>query len=160
FRELADALADDQLLRVVIAIREEYLAPLDPYTPLLPERLRTRLRLDRLSADAALAAVTQPAAQTRRRYAPRAAAQLVSDLLAMRVDTGNRGVVEVVGEYAEPVQLQVACRSLWEALPSDVVEITADHLETFGDVDEVLASFYVDAVAAAGALGGIDERAL
>jgi GH24 family phage-related lysozyme (muramidase) len=160
FLQIADALADDPLLRVVIAIREDYLAQLDRYAPLLPEGLRTRLRLERLGGDAALTAVTRAVATTRRRYASGVAEQLVGDLLTMRVDTGAGGVVEAIGEYAEPVQLQVACRSLWEALPPDVVEITADHLETFGDVDEVLATFYVEAVVAAAEAGGTRERDL
>ena len=157
FQQVAEALDDDPLLRVVLAIREDYLAQLDRYAPLLPEGLRTRLRLERLSGEAALTAVTQPVATTCRRYAPGVAERLVGDLLTMRVDTGAGGVVDVAGEYAEPVQLQVACRSLWEALPPDVVEITADHLATFGDVDEVLGAFYTEAVAAAAKAGRVRE---
>jgi hypothetical protein len=34
----------------------------------------------------------------------------------------------VLGEFVEPVQLQVACEGLWEALPSGVTEITETHL--------------------------------
>jgi hypothetical protein len=56
--------------------------------------------------------------------------------------------------------VEVGCRSLWEALPPAVVEITADHLETFGDVDEVLSRFYSEAVAAAAEAGHIPEHRL
>ena len=160
FAQLAELLAGDPLLRVVIAIREDYLAQLDRYGPLLPGRLRTRLQLERLRRDAALTAVTHLAARTPRQYAPGVAEQLVGDLLELRVDTGRGEIVAVEGEYVEPVQLQVACRSLWDALPPDVVEITADHLEQFGDVDEVLSRFYSEAVAAAAEAGHIRERGL
>jgi len=159
FVQLAELLDNDPLLRVMIAIREDYLAQLDRYGRHLPGAIRTRLRLERLSAEAALTAVTQPVERTERRYAPGVAEQLVGDLLQMRVDTGG-GLVEIEGEYVEPVQLQVTCRSLWDALPQDVVEITSAHLETFGDVDEVLSSFYADAIVAAANAGGIRESDL
>ena len=74
FLQIADALADDPLLRVIIAIREDYLAQLDRYAPLLPEGLRTRLRLARLGADAALTAVRRPVATTGRLARPLACA--------------------------------------------------------------------------------------
>jgi WD40 repeat protein len=160
FLQLAEALADDPLLRVLIAIREDYLAHLDRYGALLPGGLQTRLHLEQLRRDAALTAVTQLAARTPRRYAPGVAEQLVGDLLELRVDTGRGEIAVVEGEYVEPVQLQVVCRSLWEALPPDVVEIMADQLEEFGDVDEVLSDFYDEAVAAAAKAGHSRERRL
>lgn len=40
FRQVDDALEADPLLRVVLVIREDFLANLDPYVGLLPERLR------------------------------------------------------------------------------------------------------------------------
>ena len=160
FVQLAELLEHDPLLRVVVAIREDYLAQLDRYRALLPGGLRTRLRLERLRADAALRAVTGPVARARRNYAPGAAEQLVGDLLKMRVDIGGGEVVEVEGEYAEPVQLQVVCQSLWASLPPEVDEITSGDLERFGDVDDVLSRFYTTAVAAAAATARISEKDL
>jgi hypothetical protein len=65
FEQVRDALEEDPLLRVVFVMREDLIAELDPYTPLLPERLQTRFRLERLRQEAALSAVTGPLATTR-----------------------------------------------------------------------------------------------
>jgi WD40 repeat protein len=157
--QLAEALDDDPLLRLVIAIREDYVAQLDPYAPILGG-LRTRFRLELLRPGAALAAVVGPLEGTGRSFAPGTAERLIRDLLRIRVETGAGKPVEVEGEFVEPVQLQVACHSLWSALPPDVDVITDEHLETFGDVDEVLASYYADAIAAAARAGGMRESRL
>ncbi|MEA2002352.1 MAG: hypothetical protein U9N84_10785, partial [Actinomycetota bacterium] len=42
FSELADAIASDPLLRVVLVLREEYIAQLEPYARFFAERLRIR----------------------------------------------------------------------------------------------------------------------
>jgi WD40 repeat protein len=157
--QLAELLDHDPLLRVVVAIREDYLAQLDRYRALVAGGFRTRLRLERLGADATLTAVTAPVVGRHRCYAPGAAEQLVADLLEMRVDVGGE-VLSVEGEYADPVQLQVVCQSLWASLPPEVEEITADDLERFGDVDDVLSRFYDTAVAASAAAAGMSERDL
>ena len=60
FEQIRDGLEDDSLLRVVFVIREDYLAQLDPYTRLLPEKLRTRFRLKRMDKEATLSAAIEP----------------------------------------------------------------------------------------------------
>jgi conflict system STAND superfamily ATPase len=50
FEQVRETLEADPLLRVVFVLREDYLAQLDPYAPLLPEELRTRFRLERMPA--------------------------------------------------------------------------------------------------------------
>jgi hypothetical protein len=160
FVQLAEALDADPLLRVVLAIREDYVASLDPFAELLPGDLRTRFRLGRLGPEQALGAVVKPLEGTRRSYAEGVAEKLVSDLLTFRVDTGSGSPLEVEGEFVEPVQLQVSCQSLWAELPPEVDEITEEHLRTFGDVDEVLRRFYDDAVFAAAAAARVRERRL
>ena len=45
-------------------------------------------------------------------------------------------------EYVEPVQLQVVCQTLWSNLGADEAEITAEHLERCGDVNQALSRFY------------------
>jgi Novel STAND NTPase 1 len=155
--QLTDALRADPLLRIVLAIREDYLAQLDAYAPLLPGGLRARYRLDRLGREAALSAITGPLEQTGRRFASGVAEKLVDDLLTFRVDLGDGKSVEVPGEFVEPVQLQVVCQRLWAGLPPGATEITQEHLRTFGDVDEVLAQLYADAVRNAAARSRVRE---
>jgi formylglycine-generating enzyme required for sulfatase activity len=141
FTQVADALSEDPFLRVLFVLREDHLAQLDPYVDLLPERLRTRFRLVRLRREAALEAVKGPLMDTGRSFAPGVAESLVEELLKIRVERVSK-TVEVSGEFVEPVQLQVVCRSLWEELPPDVTEITQPHLQAFGDVDQALLTFY------------------
>jgi hypothetical protein len=160
FRQLALALERDQPLRVLLSIREEYIALLDPYGHLVPEGLSNRFRLERLGPEQALGAVTGPLVGTQRSFTPEAAASLVSDLLKTRIEVPAGGVKEIRGEYVEPVQLQVTCHSLWEELPDDVDEIHEQHLLTFGDVDDVLARFYDEAIGAAATAAGVGQFAL
>jgi cell wall-associated NlpC family hydrolase len=155
FRQLAEALDADPLLRIVLAIREDYVAHLDPFARLLPTALRTRMRLERLGRESALRAATEPARRAGRSFAPGVAEKLVDDLLEMRVDMGGGQTRPVPGEYVEPVQLQVACRSLWSRLPPDATEITEEHRLVFGDVDQVLSQFYEETIAAAAARGNL-----
>jgi tetratricopeptide (TPR) repeat protein len=149
FAQVADALSEDPFLRVLFVLREDYLAQLDPYVALLPERLRTRFRLERLRQEAALAAVKGPLMDTERSFAPGVAEGLVEELLKIRVETRVGETVEVPGEFVEPVQLQVVCRSLWDELPPDIAEITQPHLRAFGDVDQALRTFYERALRSA-----------
>lgn len=158
--DLAAALDDDPLLRVVLSIREDHVAQLDPHVAALPRGLRARFRLERLGPEAAIEAVVNPTLPTPRRYADDVAEKLVADLLRFRADTGRGETIEIEGEFVEPVQLQVVCESLWGELPPSVTEITEEHLRRFGDVDEVLRRFYDEAVRAAAAAARVPERRL
>lgn len=60
FDSVGEALEQDRRLRVVFAMREEYIASMDPYVDVLPEQLRTRYRLERLREEPALMAVEKP----------------------------------------------------------------------------------------------------
>jgi tetratricopeptide (TPR) repeat protein len=139
FEQVRDALGRNRLLRVIFAMREEYIAELTPYASILPEKLRTRFRLERLREPAALQAVTEPLTRSRFCFAPGVAEKLVGDLLQMNV--GDKAH-PVRGEYVEPVQLQVVCDTLCRRLPSNTSVITLDHLQKFGNVNEALANFY------------------
>jgi tetratricopeptide (TPR) repeat protein len=139
FEQVRDALGRNRLLRVIFAMREEYIAELTPYASILPEKLRTRSRLERLREPAALQAVTEPLTRSRFCFAPGVAEKLVGDLL--QVNLGDKAH-SVRGEYVEPVQLQVVCDTLCRRLPSNTSVITLDHLQKFGNVNEALANFY------------------
>jgi len=149
FRQLREALEADDRLRLLLALREEYLAYLDPYATLLPTGLRTRFRLERLDHESALDAVTRPLLATQRSFAPAAADALVRNLRTVHVETLEGRTVDVEGEYVEPVQLQVVCRELWNRLPAEISEITDEHLRELADLDAVLGDFYEQALAAA-----------
>jgi WD40 repeat protein len=157
FLQMAEALKDDPLLRVLFVIREDYLAQLEPYTKHLPERLRTRYRLERLRKEAACMAVEGPLRGTGRSFDTGAAENLVQELLNIQVESAPGETIQVVGEYVEPVQLQVVCQNLWLNLPPDVNVITSDHLQEFGDVEEALKGFYETAIGMAAEEPGVKK---
>ena len=165
FEQVSAALEADPLLSVVFVIREEFIARLEPYADLLPERLRTRFHMERLRRDAALQAITEPLRteplrDTGRSFAEGVAEKLVDDLLTVRVETMPGKTAEVPGEFIEAVQLQVVCQNLWRELPPDVRQITFQHLTTYGNVEQELYRFYEEAIRAAAKEAGNDEEGL
>jgi len=146
FKQVAEALEHDHLLRVVFVIREDYIAQLNQYTNLLPDKLRTQFRLQCLKKYAALSAVKGPLKDSHRSFGEGVAETLVDDLLKIRVETFDGETVVVSGEFVEPVQLQVVCQSLWEALPTETTVITENDLKTFGDVSQALQEFYENSI--------------
>lgn len=144
--------------RVLFSMREEFIAELDAVSTLLPNHLRIRQRLERLREPAALEAVNGPLTLTPLAFAAGVAEQLVADLREVRVESGvgaERRAVNVLGEFVEPVQLQVVCQRLVRDLPPDTEQITLDHLARFGSVDATLEDFYQDAVAQAASSSGV-----
>ncbi len=132
----------DPLLRVVFSMREDYIAELDPYASVLPNKLRSRYRLEPLRARAALSAVTGPLEKTNLKFAPGVAEHLVENLLKIQMKTAE-GITEIPGEFVEPVQLQVVCQSLWENVRGAGEKvITEEHLTKHGNVGRALRAFY------------------
>ncbi len=145
FRQLHRAMHRDPLLWLVLTLREDYVAALDPYARLLPGKLRSRFYMQRMGYGAALEAVTKPAERHGRPFAPGVAEALVDNLRQIHI----HGQAEpVLGEFVEPVQLQVVCYQLWENLKERApAEITHQDLQELGDVDTALAQFYEEAIA-------------
>lgn len=160
FEQIRDALEKDKLLRMVFIMREDYIAQFEPYANFLPEKLRTRFRIERLNRDAALLAIKEPLKGTGRYFAKGVAEKLVDDLLKIRVEIIPGEITEVAGEFIETVQLQVICQNLWQELPQNVMEINIQHLETYGNVERALSRFYDEALWATVRVSRIDERRL
>jgi WD40 repeat protein len=182
FAQLGDVLEDRERW-VLIAIREDHLAALDPFLSFLPNRLEARYRLDRLGKKAALDAIVGPAdravgAGDEERgvgFDLSAAAQLVEDLQRVRVQQPDNTFATRTGPYVEPVHLQVVCKSLWEmkenrtrATPVTAADIAGlgmrDDLPTgpadrdLIGVDWVLAEYYATKVAEAAERAKLRER--
>jgi len=152
FLQLRQALLDDSALTVVLSLREDHLAGLDPFASLLPGQLRTR-RLEPLLRRQALDAIRKPAEQAGRSFEPGVAERLVDNLSQVHI-AGQEATV--VGELVEPVQLQVVCYQLWENLngrPGQSIS-EQDRLD-FGDVDQALERFYNSAMERAARESGI-----
>jgi len=159
FDELGRALDDVDGLRIVLAMREEYVAGLDSYAPLLPDQLRARFRLERLREDGALLAVTGPLEHTERQFDSAAAQKLVYNLARIPAASAHRDE-DVVGEFVEPLHLQLVCSQLWAALPHDVRVIGVDDIADLGDIDAALAAYYDRCVESVAATTGVAQQAI
>lgn len=146
FRQLGDTLKNPDLW-ALFALREDYLAALDPYRDDVPTRLSNTFRIDMLSIEAGLKAITEPPKDAGREFADEAARKLVEDLATVSVQQPDSSFRQVAGRYVEPVQLQVVCRRLWDELPADIHTIGVEHLQASGDVDAALATYYDRCVA-------------
>ncbi|XCN75361.1 MAG: hypothetical protein Q3M24_11725 [Candidatus Electrothrix aestuarii] len=156
FVQLNQVMRDDPKLSVVLSLREDYVAALEPYEPLLADRMRARFYMERMCRRAARAAVKQPAAKAGRPFAPGAAETLVDNLSLIR---SARSSEPRPGQYIEPVQLQVVCFQLWRNLPPGE-DITLEQVGQIGNVDHALADFYERAVFETLSKAGGSELAL
>jgi len=157
FRQVAEALNEDNMLRIVFIIREEYLAHISSFAHLLPGRLRARFRIERLRKDAAFEAVKGPLEKAKtaanisklidKLFDDGIIDNLIEDLLKIRVETFGGKFREAKGEFVEPIQLQVVCQRLWiKLMKSQTDQINQADFEYLEDVDEALEAFYVDAI--------------
>lgn len=151
---------------MVLSLREDYVASLDPYAELLFNRLRARFYMERMGVAAAQDAVRRPAELAGHPFAPGVAEQLVDNLRQVRV-AGQEATVP--GQYVEPVQLQVVCFRMWENLAARAPlalqgtaprpegfaraggegEISLQDLAVAGDVNQALAQFYEETLVTA-----------
>jgi tetratricopeptide (TPR) repeat protein len=139
--ELAEALREHQELRLLLSLREEYLASVLPYEQLLAGQSRTRIRLLPLGRDAALEVIRGPLIGTGRSFEPGAAEELVADLQTIRFTNALGQEHTIVVDSIEPVQLQVVCSELWDSLPADSLIITSAQVREHADIDRFLSNF-------------------
>ena len=130
----------------LFAMREDFIAQLDPYLSAMPTRFSTRYRLDLLGPAAATLAARAPAEADGVAFTEDAADRLVDDLRRVTVQSGDGVAPTELGPSVEPVQLQVVCRQLWDTLSPEDRSIEVADVEALGDVDNALADFYVDQV--------------
>lgn len=150
-RELAECVAEagrERPLRVLISIRDEQLAELERFAPLLPDLLRVRMRLDPLRVPAAIEVITGAA---RGLFTRPDADKLAQDLAHERVRVGGK-LQLVASEFVEPMQLQLACEEKWRRGGR------SGPLARPLDPDEALVRFYDAAVARARAGWGAERK--
>ncbi len=145
FRQLGELLMDPSVWALFV-LREDYLAPLDPYIRLVPTYLRNRYRLDVLGTLEAKEAIGETAKAGGRNFTPAALDRLVRDLASVQVQNPDGTFAPQLGEYVEPLQLQVACFRLWSELPAEPKTIDEKQVEEYGKVTEALSGYYADSV--------------
>lgn len=109
--QLRDALDADRRLRVLLALRSDYLADLLPYETSLPSRLVVRYGLPSLDEQGARRAVSAACRETGVALSEQDLDALLDHLLVLEpaYPDGPR----VRGQSVNLVQLQVVCRRLW-----------------------------------------------
>lgn len=126
----------------IFSLREDYLAPLDPYSGYVPTHFKNRFRLDLLTREAALEAIAGPALQGGREFTPEAVGKVINDLSTVKVQQPDGSFIDQPGEYVEPLHLQVVCRRLWNQMPGDDLRIDLEDVVNLGDVSEALSGYY------------------
>jgi WD40 repeat protein len=144
----------------LFAMREDYVAALDPYLRTLPTRARTKFRLDFLTRQAASQAVQRPAEQAGITFSEGAVTKLVDNLSQVLVPQPDGSSEPQPGPYVEPVQLQVVCLRLWDRLKPEQTEIGESDIESAGDVDDALSMYYARQVADVARRTGVSERSM
>ena len=152
----AGRLYDKCRIRFVLAMREDFIAKLEPFFDILPALRDVRFRLEPLNREAAIEAIKRPVERWQSasgirgiRYEPGVAEQIVDQLSK----SGISGDSFQRAQRIEPVQLQVVCLDLWNSLPRGIEEIRFRHIPEGWDVDSVLQRFYEQAISATSKLG-------
>ena len=115
--------------RVLIALREDYLAPLEGLKAAMPSITQNRLRLAPMTGQQALAAVMQPGKR------------LVSEEVAAAIVRFVAGGAEIANAEVEPSLLSLICRELNDArIAQGRNEISLDLLA--GSHASILSNFY------------------
>jgi tetratricopeptide (TPR) repeat protein len=120
--------------RILIALREDYLAHLEGVKTAMPSITQNRMRLARMNGQQALAAVTKPGGK------------LVTQEVAEAIVRFTAGGSELPNAEVEPSLLSLICRELNNArIAQQRDEISADLLA--GSNDTILNEFYERALA-------------
>ena len=173
FEQVADSLDNNPLLRVVFIIREDFLAQLDPFKGILPEKLRPRFRLERLNRNGAIMAIKGPLTDTisnmdeqEKENIQKEIEEMVDDLLKINVEGPDGSVRQLEGEFVEPIHLQVVCSRWWSERKGlsehpdnkDKKNRSKDVLKDLTNVFGALEDFYEHAIHDASEKTGVPER--
>jgi len=154
FQQIVDSLDNNPILRIVFIIREDFLAQLDPFKSVLPEKLRPRFRLERLNRNEAVMAIRGPLSnvinnmdEQEKGAIEEEIKELVYDLLKINVESLEDGSSrQLEGEVVEPIHLQVVCRRWWKEISTGKSIYDKTHLKALTDIDSALEEFYDDAI--------------
>ena len=139
-------------------VREDYLAAFAPYRDRIPTQMSNTFRLDLLGLSGAREAAEQPALKRGRTFP--GVDKLIRDLSTVQVQQPDGTFVAEQGLHVEPVQLQVVCRRLWEAMPEDDLSIDESDIAEYAEVSKALAGYYAESVKKIGGGDRAVERSI
>lgn len=128
FIESVRAIIQDESLavRLVFALREDFLAEMSRFKPAVPEIFHHEYRLKRLTCEQAARAIREPAARASCRIEPELVTRMLSDL--------------VDRDGIDPPQLQIVCDNLYDSKESDG-RLTVAIYERMGTASQILAGY-------------------
>lgn len=142
FDQLGELLRNPRVW-ALFAMREDYLAAIQPFARQLPTHLQNRYRIDFLRReDQAVDTITGPLREAPygRVFGVGVVEEMLANLAKVRTEAG-----EQLSDTVEPLQIQVVCRNLWERIqkkdPAEPIS-AAD----FGDIDDALGAYYRNCV--------------
>jgi hypothetical protein len=150
----------DRTRWALFAMREEFVAALQPYQRAIPTRFATQFRLDLLGIPAAIEAAREPARQAGVEFAAGAAELLVANLAIVRVQHADGTTGEEPGDHVEPVHLQVVCRRLFDRIPDAVHVIDSAVGQHVGEASTALADYYEQLARDAAKQAAVSERSV
>jgi formylglycine-generating enzyme required for sulfatase activity len=127
--------ASDVPVKVVLSLREDWLASGSEIERRVPEVFRIKMRLLHLNRDQAQLAITSPVGRLGVSYEPGLVGQLLDDL-----SSGE-------GAAVMPPQLQLVCSMLYDGLGSEERVITLSAYERLGGARGVLQKYLDDELA-------------
>lgn len=122
-------------LRIVLALREEFLADLEPFHELIANLFQSTYRLEPLGDDDIEAAVRDPIEAYGRHCQPELPKHIVADLAA-----ANAGTRRAIGSGVDLPMLQVVCLEMWRAaVARERTDLTLDFYRgELGGADAIL----------------------
>jgi WD40 repeat protein len=155
FEDVELALEKLPFLSFVFVVRQDSLATLDRYAHFIPGRFGARFRMELFTAQQAIPAIRIPAELAGRPFERDVAEQLANNLASRQMIQREE---TYIGEFIEPVYLQVVCYGLWKRLASRPgISISMNDLKAYGNIDEALEQFYENGVREVSQLTGVLE---
>ena len=154
--QLVEAMADDDRLRVVLAMRQEYLADfMMIFEDVSPAYRPHQVTIRRLQGEALGEVIRRPA-EKYVEYDSSVVDEILRQLRIVRIVQPDGTMVEQPGEYVELCHLQIVCSKLWKSLASGLKKVDLEHLNQAarsvagrdfgGFVKNALEVFYNDCV--------------
>lgn len=142
FKDVRQLIRDNSFIGVLFAIREDHLAGILRFAPLIPGRLRAQYRMERLRPRQAVEAIEKPAYNADCPFGSGVAKVLVDKMREIQA-TGKKTTLD---EFVEPLQLQIVCKQLWDKIHEkegpEIQCITSEHIKRHGDVDKSNKDYY------------------
>lgn len=140
--DLVNALMNDPTLRLVFAMRQEYLAEIYQLAERFPADLGVKyFPLPRMKEAGALEAITRPAERFAR-FAPGVAEKILRQLYTVKVPRSDGTVVRKRAPCIEMLHLQIVCDRLWARLPPGITVIEEEHIKHAASEGQTFDEFF------------------